>query len=64
MKKVFRTDTEVDWAEFQAAKVRVKRDPIRLTEESNKVRDDSRLVDNLLPRKVNSFNYFYSKYRD
>ena len=63
MKNVFRADTEVDWAEFQAAKVRVKRDPIR-SEESNKVRDDSRLVDNLLQRKVNSYIYFYSKYRD
>jgi len=51
LKKVFRTDTEVDWSEFQAAKVRVKRNPIRLTEEGDKIRSDSRLVDNLLPRK-------------
>ena len=50
---------------FQAAKVRVKRDPNRLTEGEDKVRRepvsdsynykfDRRLVDNLLPRKVNS----------
>ena len=50
---------------FQAAKVRVKRDPIRLSEGEDKVRRepvsdsynykfDRRLVDNLLPRKVNS----------
>jgi len=32
LKEVFKTDTVVDWSEFQAAKVRVKRDPIRLTE--------------------------------
>ena len=53
----------MDWSEFQEAKVRVKRDPIR--SEKDKVRRDPtydsnsyaykfdrRLVDNLLPRKV------------
>ena len=57
MKEVFRTDTEVDWSEFQAAKVRVKRNPIRITGEGDKdssnVQLDNRLEDNLLPRKVN-----------
>ena len=56
MKEVFRTDTEVDWSEFQAVKVRVKRDPIRIIEEDDKdsynFLFDNRLVDNVLPRKV------------
>ena len=38
LKNVFRTDPEVDWSEFQAAKVRVKRNPISSTEEGDNVR--------------------------
>ena len=49
LKKVFMLDTEVDWSEFQAAKVRVKRDPIRSTDGSDKEGRESRLED-----KVNS----------
>ena len=64
LKQVFYSDPEVDWSEFQEAKVRVKRDPIRSGEEDKVRRDptydrnsyaykfDRRLVDNLLPRKV------------
>ena len=55
---------------MQAAKVRVKRDPIRITDETDKVRRDPvsdsynykfdrRLVDNLLPRKVNTWFPLY-----
>ena len=56
LKRVFRADTEVDWSEFQAAKVRVKRDPIRLTDGSDKEGRDSRLED-----KVNSLLlWFYN----
>ena len=52
---------------FQAAKVRVKRDPLRITEGDKVRRDpvsdsynykfDRRLVDNLLPRKVDPSFY-------
>ena len=52
---------------LQAAKVRVKRDPLRITEGDKVRRDpvsdsynykfDRRLVDNLLPRKVNHYIY-------
>ena len=61
---MFQTDPEVDWSEFQEAKIRVKRDPIRSKEDGKVRRDplyesnsyaykfDRRLVDNLLPRKV------------
>ena len=62
LKRVFQTEPEVDWAEFQEAKIRVKRDPIRSGEGDKVRRDpnydsyaykfDRRLVDNLLPRKV------------
>ena len=56
LKRVFRSDTEVDWSEFQAAKVRVKRDPIRLRDGSDKEGRDSRLED-----KVNSsLLWFYN----
>ena len=52
LKEVFKTDTEVDWSEFQAAKVRVKRDPIRLTEN---LRRESRHIENRQSSiKVNS----------
>ena len=50
LKEVFRTDTEVDWSEFQASKVRVKRDPIRLTEN---LRRERRYVEHRQSLKVN-----------
>ena len=48
---VFDKDPEVDWAEFQAPKVRVKRDPIYASDPYS-YKFGRRLVDNLLPRKV------------
>ena len=48
---VFDMDPEVDWAEFQAPKVRVKRSPIYASDPYS-YKFGRRLVDNLLPRKV------------
>ena len=48
---VFDTDPEVDWAEYQSPKIRVKRNPI-YSSDSYSYKFGRRLVDNLLPRKV------------
>ena len=48
---VFEKDPEVDWAEFQTPKVRVKRSPI-YDSDPYSYKFGRRLVDNLLPRKV------------
>jgi len=47
---VFDTDPEVDWAEYQSPKIRVKRNPI-YSSDSYSYKFGRRLVDNLLPRK-------------
>ena len=49
---VFAGEEEVDWAEFQAGKERVKRDPIYARDPYSHKAFGRRLVDNLFPRKV------------